>query len=249
MAKTYGCIEYKDNAALSRIEKKAGTTLDHNAVWEEAYNKASAHGVDIAEVRINGLNYIEVYNIDMDTYRDDSVYGETDERIQNELLRIGKQDLNDYIPKILRTIYQQGASFNDIAEVSSRLRRLANAMEEVMDNWNDYDSEPSIPLDYKNHWELMLLLDTSTEPLELKWLQPLLKKTCDSPKIERNSRLAYEVQGKDHAHRVSLYFAEEAISRDIEHKILDKRVGLDILRYLLVRHQPQFALSEEELRK
>lgn len=67
MAKNYGSIILGDKFQLKEIEQEAGVALDSQAVWEEALaimdgnGNGNGIGIDTAEVRIKGLDYIEVY--------------------------------------------------------------------------------------------------------------------------------------------------------------------------------------------
>lgn len=246
MAKNYGCIEYRDEHALSAIEKQAGIALDHEAVWEEAYDNATSKGIDSAEVRIAGLDYIEIYNIGTG----DSAYDEISQRIQRELLAVGDRELEDYAPKLLQVVYREGASITDVADTLSRIKRLANAMELVIDNWDDHEPEPTIPSKYTKHWELTLLLDTSVKPLETDWVQQLIKKSIIPPKIDYDKKLAYTITERDGANFVYLELPQEAIRKagDFENEVLRPHEADGLLRYLLIHYTPKTAIRKQDLR-
>lgn len=61
MSKNYGSVMLGDNAELERISKRTGVELDFSAVWDEARDYMDSNGTTEAEVRIKGLDYIQVY--------------------------------------------------------------------------------------------------------------------------------------------------------------------------------------------
>lgn len=50
-----------DNDRLEEITKEAGVYLNAEAVWDEAKEYMEQNASEEAEVRIDGLDYIEVY--------------------------------------------------------------------------------------------------------------------------------------------------------------------------------------------
>lgn len=60
MSKYFGRVALGDDESLEEIGKEAKVDLDFDAVWEEAQDYMEMSGTDEAEVRIRGLDYIEV---------------------------------------------------------------------------------------------------------------------------------------------------------------------------------------------
>lgn len=63
MAKKFGSVELFDNDRLEEAGKEAGVYLDFDEVWQEAKDVMDENGTDSVEVRIRGLDYIEIYRV------------------------------------------------------------------------------------------------------------------------------------------------------------------------------------------
>lgn len=61
MAKNFGSVNLGDKKRLNEIAEEAGVYLDAEEVWDEAVSYMQGNDTYTAEVRIRGLDYIEVY--------------------------------------------------------------------------------------------------------------------------------------------------------------------------------------------
>lgn len=61
MSKNFGSVLLGDGERLEEIGKEAGVYLDFDAVWDEAKDYMEENNTDEAEVRIRGLDFVEVY--------------------------------------------------------------------------------------------------------------------------------------------------------------------------------------------
>lgn len=61
MAKCYGSVVLGDEERLAEVAREAGVDLYAEAVWDEAKEYMEENATDEAEVRIAGLDYVEVY--------------------------------------------------------------------------------------------------------------------------------------------------------------------------------------------